>query len=331
MRSHSKTNLRTIVLAALALVSIGSGGCGNSSASGSAGGASSSGDGGTSSGSDSLTATGGKQTSTTGAGGSGKSGSGTGGSNCVLTDSNERPHPGVFDYESCTVCHGNVYWGGWVYSNALGDAWVANATVTLEGADGSTVAMHTAKDGFFSLKQLETEVPSVFTPCVSRCADRKCATKQHKNADCQSADCHGSTGKLIYLGNEKSGNGGTTSTGTNCVPPASGGPRVHDSQYDGQTCAVCHDSSYVGGYVYDGVTSTTPVSMATVTLTPEDGSPIKVITGPGGMFQVPGDFNAPYKACVSKCPDTRCSSSASHPNTDDCATCHNEKLRIHVP
>lgn len=256
---------------------------------------------------------------------------GTGGASCAAPATTVRPHPGEYDYKSCVDCHGDTYWGGWVYANAAGDAWVSQATVTLTSADGTSISMLGAKDGFFHLNRAEVAVPASFTPCVTKCSDRVCASTVHKSADCQTAACHGTSGRLIYVNDgARQGAGGTGSTGTNCIAAKSGGPRMHDPEFDLQTCATCHVSSYIGGYVYDGIASDTPVAMATLTLTPDNGAPITAVTGPGGMFQIVGKFSAPYQVCVSKCPQTRCSSAASHPNTDDCVTCHDEKQRIYL-
>lgn len=271
-------------------------------------------------------------TSTSGGANSSAGGAGTGGASCALPASTVRPHPGEYDYKSCMDCHGETYWGGWVYANAAGDAWVSQATVTLTATDGgASIPMLSAKDGFFHLNRAEVAVPSSFTPCVAKCSDRVCATTVHKSADCQTAECHGTSGRLIYVNDgTRRGTGGSGSTGTNCVAATSGGPRMHDPEFDLQTCATCHDPSYIGGYVYDGIVSDTPVAMATLTLTPDKGEPITAVTGPGGMFQIVGKLSAPYRVCVSKCPQTRCSSAASHPNTDDCVTCHDEKQRIYL-
>jgi hypothetical protein len=223
--------------------------------------------------------------------------------------------------------------GGWVYSNAAGDAWAESATVTLNNSDQTTIIAQTAIDGFFLLKG---QIGSSFTPCVSRCGKNNCAQEPHRSADCQSANCHGAPNHLINLGGPiaSGSQGGASGTG-NCHPPTSGGPRMHYPEYDGQTCAnvFCHGaaSGYLGGYVYDGIASSVPVSMATITITPQGGVPITAVTGPGGMFQVKGTLSAPYTACVSKCPDNACSSAVTHTNTDDCSSCHTDKLRIHLP
>jgi hypothetical protein len=116
---------------------------------------------------------------------------------------------------------------------------------------------------------------------------------------------------------------------------------VHSSvDFDGsdKDCRICHDSSYTGGYVYDGVTSNNVVSMATVTIKPTSGAQITAVSGPGGMFFL-GDYGtktttipltAPYTACVSKCPKTVCSDAGTHTTTDNCGTCHNDQQRIYL-
>jgi hypothetical protein len=245
-----------------------------------------------------------------------------------LPETDARRHPGVFDYQSCYECHPD-WIGGWVYSNAVGDAWVESATVSITNSDGTTVTAPTAADGFF---HLEGTITPTFTPCVSRCSDKNCATATHESTDCQTPECHGGDNRLIYLtlSGEEQNTGGTGGS-ADCIPPASGGPRVHDPDYDGQRCARCHDSTYIGGYVYDGITSSTPVSMATVTITLADGTELSAVTGPGGFFQIEGEPTAPYEACVSKCPDTRCAASGTHLSTDDCSVCHDASLRIHLP
>ncbi|MBN2197446.1 MAG: hypothetical protein JW751_32000 [Polyangiaceae bacterium] len=247
---------------------------------------------------------------------------------CAVPDPTVRSHPGTYDYESCAVCHPDM-WGGWVYSNAVGEAWVPAATVTLNNTDGTAVSAPTAANGFFHLTGATT---STFTPCVSRCSDETCATRGHDSLDCQNANCHGSTGHLIYLTLSDSGSGGTGGSNPgDCIPPASGGPRMHDTSFDDQTCTTCHRPGYLGGYVYDGVVSRTPVPQATLTITPEGGTPLAAVTGPGGFFQILGDLAAPYQVCVSKCPDTVCALKTSHTTAADCSTCHTPALRIHLP
>lgn len=261
-------------------------------------------------------------------GGTGGQGASTGGEPCVPAPTDARRHPGVYDYKSCDSCHSGML-GGWVYSNAAGDAWLAGATVTVRNSDGTTVVAPTAVDGFF---HLEGTITSSFTPCVSRCSDEFCAANAHSSTDCQNAACHGAKDHLIYLAQPGSAGTGGSSGGSDCTAPASGGPRMHYPDYDDQSCGqFCHDPSYVGGYLYNGVSGTEPVSMATLTLTPTNGTPMVAVTGPGGMFQIQGQLTAPYTACVSKCPDKVCSAPTTHTTTDECYVCHVPTLRIHLP
>jgi hypothetical protein len=258
---------------------------------------------------------------------------------CSAPATRTNRHPGTYDYQSCNSknCHSG-WWGGWVYNDSAGDMWVAGATVTITNADGGKVTAITEEQGFFYLEGWT--MGSSFIPCVSKCPYTLCATKAHNSSDCQTAACHGGKNRLIYLPQDlPAQNTGGASSGTNCKPPAYGGPRVHsakDFDSSDRDCRICHDSTYTGGYVYDGLTSNTVVPMATVTITPSSGSPISAVTGPGGMFflgevgtpstRIP--LPAPYIACVSKCPTTLCS--AAHANSDDCSTCHNDQLRIYV-
>jgi hypothetical protein len=251
-------------------------------------------------------------------------------------------HPGNYDYEGCEKCHAgtNPYWGGWLYDNALGDAWIGGATVTLSNSDGTAVTAPTADDGFF---YFSGGIGAAFLPCVSKCPDTVCAQATHTSSSCQDAACHGGKGRSIYLSQSQVAPGtGGAGGGTGCAPPLSGGARVHaarDYDHSYQSCRICHDERYTGGYVYDGVTSSTPVAMVSVTITPVDGAPITVATGPGGMFflgevgspSTPLELRAPYTACVSKCPTTLCSAASTHTTTANCGDCHNETLRIYLP
>ena len=280
-----------------------------------------------------------------GTGGLGLGGVSSGGTsaagNCVAPVTGADLHPGNYDYETCEWCHTgtNAYWGGWLYNNQQGDAWIGGATVTITNSDGTTVSSPTADDGFFTFSG---GIGASFTPCVSKCPDTLCANETHTSSHCQDAACHGGLGRSIHLPQSQvqgTGGGG----GTNCTPPASFGARVHaarDLDYSYQGCRICHDERYTGGWVYDGLTSSNTVSMVTITITPTDGSPpITTVSGPGGMFflgQVgsPSTFAplpAPYTVCVSKCPTTVCSLPGTHPTADNCGDCHNETLRIYLP
>ena len=260
-------------------------------------------------------------------------GTSTGGAPCALPPDTARTHPGNFDNRSCNSagCHVQFV-GGWVYTNAAADGLVGQATVTLTSSDGSQVTAQTASDGFF---QLEGAVTSPFTPCVVKCEDEACATEPHTSTDCQGSSCHGADNQRIHLTQgpvEPQGTGGVAA-GEDCTPPASGGPHVHvAAEYNTVACQICHDQLYTGGFLYDGITGTTTVAQATITLTPENGgAALTAVTGLDGMFYFEGIVPSPYTVCVSKCPNTVCGSAVSHSGPDDCRTCHDDTQRIYLP
>jgi hypothetical protein len=266
----------------------------------------------------------------------GASGSASASLPCIPAATGPKKHPGNFDYESCNTggCH-EGYAGGWLYTDTKGDTFVAGATVTVTDHDGSKLSAVTASDGFFALigdSGMLGKMAGPYSVCVSKCPDTICAPINHTNPDCQSAGCHGGTTRRIFLtqtsGSANAGSGGTAG----CTQLASGGPKTHDAEYDTQACWVCHDKGvYTGGFLYNGITSSTTVSNATVTLTPTSGSPLTAATGPGGMFYFPGTIAAPYTACVSKCESKVCSAADTHTTPDDCRTCHNESNRVYLP
>ncbi|MBN1652373.1 MAG: carboxypeptidase regulatory-like domain-containing protein [Deltaproteobacteria bacterium] len=243
-------------------------------------------------------------------------------------DTGEKPHWGNYDYQSCNtqLCHAN-WVGGWVYNNPTGDEIVQGATVTVTSSDGTTLEAITRSDGFFVLLSDNTFSGNIippFTPCVSKCPSTECAQTAHTSTDCQSSNCHGRADAHLYLPQKSS------AADLPCENLPSGGPRVHDTTFD-SSCRMCHDSSYIGGFVYDGITSDTPVDRATLTLTPKSGAAVTAVTGSGGMFQFLDVINAPYIACVSKCEVSVCSSPGSHSTVDDCGICHDPTNRIHLP
>jgi hypothetical protein len=259
-------------------------------------------------------------------------GASAGGQSCTLPVSGARTHPGNFDTRTCNDCH-TGFVGGWVYNNAAGDAYVAEATVTITNSDGTTVTAATAADGFFLL---QGEITPRYEVCVSLCPNTDCAGTTHSSTDCQNRACHGGTNPRICLTQETEdpqNTGGSGGWGEDCIPPASGGPRTHNAQeYDTFGCQICHDLLYTGGFLYAGLDSDTPVAQATFTLTPVDGSPpLTAVTGPGGMFYFPGTVPAPYTICASKCPDTVCFGPEEHATDADCRTCHDLTQKIHLP
>jgi hypothetical protein len=125
---------------------------------------------------------------------------------------------------------------------------------------------------------------------------------------------------------------GSTGGQQACIPANPNGPADHATAgYDSQPCSACHAQAYTGGFVYDTSLVTT-VPQATVTVTPTGGAALTAVTGSTGMFYFPGIIPAPYEVCVSKCPDTVCSTATDHPNSGDCGTCHGvTTTKIHLP
>jgi hypothetical protein len=128
------------------------------------------------------------------------------------------------------------------------------------------------------------------------------------------------------------GTGAVSTGGQACAAPNPNGPADHATAgYDTQPCSACHASVYTGGFVYDPSGATT-IAQATVTITPTGGVAQTAVTGSTGMFYFLGTIPAPYEVCVSKCPDTVCSTAADHPNAADCGTCHGvTTTKIHLP
>ena len=132
---------------------------------------------------------------------------------------------------------------------------------------------------------------------------------------------------------EATGGASTKATGgSSCIPASTDIPADHPTdEADTQPCSGCHATAITGGFVFDP-SGSVPVSGATVTLKPTSGASRTAITGSKGMFHFSGDVPAPFEACVSKCPDTACSTASDHQNAGDCGTCHGlSTLKIHLP
>jgi len=140
----------------------------------------------------------------------------------------------------------------------------------------------------------------------------------------------GGYGGLETGGAETSGAAGTGAQ--SCIPANPNGPADHmTAGYDTQPCSSCHGAALVGGVIYDPA-GTARVAQATVTITPTDGGPLTAVTGSTGMFYFWDAIPAPYQVCVSRCPDTICSTEADHQSGGDCATCHGVTTpEIHFP
>ncbi len=263
-------------------------------------------------------------------------------------DIGEKEHLGKYDYTTCNKsdCHFNSV-GGWVYNNPEAEEAVQGATVTIINSDNTTAEAMTRSDGFFVLLRdrmpsgnttLSVDDPSnddpsytntivpPFKPCISKCPGIECAKKPHTSTDCQSSGCHGGDDSQLYVSLERT-------IPLPCENLPNPGPRVHKAmEFDGAQCWTCHDRTYIGGYVYDGLTSDTAVDRAEVTLiSSSTGYTISAVSGPGGLFHFENGIFAPYVACVKKCGESVCSLPESHPTADDCRDCHDENNRIYVP
>jgi hypothetical protein len=245
---------------------------------------------------------------------------------------------GNYDNLSCNKadCHASEV-GGWVYASKNGYPWVSGATITITNTDGTILTANSAEDGFFDFG-ISPKITSTYKVCVSKCPSTDCNLTPHTSVDCSSSGCHALPNVRIYVttanGGGTGGSGGTT--GQNCTPAASGGPYVHleklYSATSNQACASCHaNPTYVGGYLYDGPTSTKTVAGATLTIKPASGTSLTAVTGPDGMFffgtnginTTAQTIPVPYTACVSKCPTaTLCSETNKHTTNADCGTCH---------
>lgn len=130
---------------------------------------------------------------------------------------------------------------------------------------------------------------------------------------------------------ERGGAEATATGATSCKPPNTDGPAEHASSgYESQPCADCHKNALRGGLVFDQ--SGAVVAQATVTIKLKDNSELVAATNANGMFVFRETIEAPYVACVSKCPDTVCSKSTDHPSVADCGTCHGVTAsQIHLP
>jgi hypothetical protein len=107
-----------------------------------------------------------------------------------------------------------------------------------------------------------------------------------------------------------------------------------------QPCANCHaEPTYVGGYLYDSPRGSGTIAEATLELTGSDGTVVKTVSGPEGMFFFGTNginttvqaIPVPYTACVSKCPTSRlCSVTNGHTTNADCGTCHDASIDDNV-
>jgi hypothetical protein len=144
-------------------------------------------------------------------------------------------------------------------------------------------------------------------------------------------------GATSATGGATSATGGAATGGNTakaCVPAATGGPKAMNP---GTACISCHSGANpsagvaitLGGTIYSGVSSTTAVSGATVTITDSKKVVTTLVTGSTGNFYTNKSISFPAQVAVSKCPDT--ATMISTVSSGDCNSCHGSTNRIHLP
>jgi hypothetical protein len=143
------------------------------------------------------------------------------------------------------------------------------------------------------------------------------------------------TGGAAATGGAKStGGAAATGGGANCVAAATPSSATMNP---GQGCTTCHSGASpamgvlitLGGTLYSASTSGSAVSGATVTLTDNNNTVTKLITGPDGNFYTGSTIAFPAKVSVSKCPDT--ATMVSTVTSGNCNSCHGSSMQIHLP
>jgi hypothetical protein len=139
------------------------------------------------------------------------------------------------------------------------------------------------------------------------------------------------------------GAGGTEGGSTNDPGPDAGG--VPATGTDGSVPVACDEpvatgrsggegpTFTLGGTVYDGVTSTTPVVGATVRVVDAAGNAIPLVTAQNGNFWTTAQITFPVTVSASRCPDVKPMVSPVTQAGGDCnmAGCHTSSFRVHLP
>lgn len=96
----------------------------------------------------------------------------------------------------------------------------------------------------------------------------------------------------------------------------------------GDDCLSCHGFK-AAGTVFAGVTSTTPVSGATVTIVPASGSTVTATTNSAGNFYTSSALAYPLQSVtVHKGADTMQMIDVA---SGGCNGCHDGSFRVHLP
>jgi hypothetical protein len=96
----------------------------------------------------------------------------------------------------------------------------------------------------------------------------------------------------------------------------------------GSNCLECHGFK-VAGTVFTSTTSTTPVSGATVTISPATGADVVLTSNSAGNFYTSASLAFPLTVIVSKGTATASMGSTVPAGDGGCNQCHDAGMRIH--
>lgn len=107
----------------------------------------------------------------------------------------------------------------------------------------------------------------------------------------------------------------------------------------GTDCLSCHSQSgsgpefTIGGTLYDGVNSSSPVVGATIRVTDANGLELKLISAQNGNFWTREALAFPVSVGASECPDTLPMISPVTQAGGSCGMggCHTDNFRVYLP
>jgi hypothetical protein len=117
-------------------------------------------------------------------------------------------------------------------------------------------------------------------------------------------------------------------------------PTNEDGEHNpGTDCLACHSPNgegptfSIGGTLYDGVASNTPVAGATIRFTDANGLDHAMISALNGNFWTEDPVAFPITVSASSCPDTRPMNAPVQEAGGSCALggCHTAQFRVHLP
>jgi len=147
------------------------------------------------------------------------------------------------------------------------------------------------------------------------------------------------TGSLDERGvnNNNAAGGPDAGEAAACEPIAASAPGGHHNP--GQPCQSCHAAGgsgpefTLGGTLFDGLQSSTPITGATIVVTDDTGLEVKLTTADNGNFWTDRTLAYPITVAASGCPDHSPMVSAVQSSGADCNAggCHVDTFRIHLP